>query len=207
LRILLPIDPKENSCMTAVYSDEDTAELIKEFSWPAEPVSLQLQHEITQFYYREAQLLDHHNFNAWFELLEQDIHYWMPIRTTRTRRQSDQEYIPAHANAHFDENYETMRGRIRQRMSELNWAEDPPSRTRHIVSNVIVGESLASGEIATASAFLIYRNRLERQVDIFAGERRDLLRRANNGLGFKIARRTILIDQGTILANNLSIFF
>lgn len=44
-------------------------------------------------------------------------------------------------------------------------------------------------------------------MDIFAGERRDVLRRANNGLGFKIARRTILIDQSTILANNLSVFF
>jgi len=181
--------------------------LIQEFAWPAQPVSAQLQHEVEQFYYREAQLLDHHNFNAWFDLLEQDIHYWMPIRTTRIKRESDQEYLPANGNAHFDENHETMRGRIRQRTSELNWAEDPQSRTRHIISNVIVRETNTPGTLEVASAFLVYRNRLERQVDIFAGERRDVLRRANNGLGFKIARRTILLDQSTILANNLSVFF
>ncbi|MDF1480873.1 aromatic-ring-hydroxylating dioxygenase subunit beta [Extensimonas sp. H3M7-6] len=193
--------------MTAVAMAQKTAELIQEFAWPAQPVSAQLQHEVEQFYYREAQLLDHHNFNAWFDLLEQDIHYWMPIRTTRIKRESDQEYLPANGNAHFDENHETMRGRIRQRTSELNWAEDPQSRTRHIISNVIVRETDTPGTLEVASAFLVYRNRLERQVDIFAGERRDVLRRANNGLGFKIARRTILLDQSTILANNLSVFF
>ncbi|RCX11904.1 aromatic-ring-hydroxylating dioxygenase subunit beta [Extensimonas vulgaris] len=193
--------------MTAVAMAQQTAELIKEFAWPAQPVSAQLQHEVEQFYYREAQLLDHHNFNAWFDLLEQDIHYWMPLRTTRTKREGDKEYLPANGNAHFDEDHETLRGRIRQRTSELNWAEDPPSRTRHIISNVIVRETETPGTLEVASAFLVYRNRLERQVDIFAGERRDVLRRANNGLGFKIARRTILIDQSTILANNLSVFF
>lgn len=193
--------------MTVVAMAQSTAELIKEFAWPAQPVSPQLQHEVEQFYYREAQLLDHHKFEAWFDLLEQDIHYWMPIRTTRTKRESDKEYIPAGQYAHFDENHDTLRGRIRQRTSELNWAEEPPSRTRHIVSNVIVRETDTPGTLEVASAFLVYRNRLERQVDIFAGERRDVLRRANNGLGFKIARRTILIDQSTILANNLSVFF
>lgn len=193
--------------MTTVELAKKTAELIKEFAWPAKPVSLELQNEVEQFYYREAQLLDHHNFNAWFALFEEDIHYWMPIRTTRTTREKSLEYIPHGANAHFDENYETMRGRIRQRTSELNWAEDPSSRTRHIVSNVIVRETDTPNTLEVASAFLLYRNRSERQVDIFAGERRDVLRRANNGLGFKIARRTILIDQSIILANNLSVFF
>jgi biphenyl 2,3-dioxygenase beta subunit len=53
----------------------------------------------------------------------------------------------------------------------------------------------------------VYRNRSERQSDIFSGERRDILRRSEGGLGFKIARRTILIDQSTILSNNLSVFF
>ena len=193
--------------MTVVAMAQSTAELIKEFAWPAQPVSPQLQHEVEQFYYREAQLLDHHNFEAWFELLEQDIHYWMPIRTTVHKRDSHKEYVPAGSYAHFDEDYDMMRGRIRQRTSGLNWAEEPPSRTRHIVSNVIVRETDTPGTLEVASAFLVYRNRLERQVDIFAGERRDVLRRANNGLGFKIARRTILIDQSTILANNLSVFF
>ncbi|AKU14310.1 TodC2 [Azoarcus sp. CIB] len=58
-----------------------------------------------------------------------------------------------------------------------------------------------------SSAFLCYRNRLERMTDIYVGERRDILLRVNDGLGFKIDKRTVLLDQGTITANNLSMFF
>ncbi len=184
-----------------------TVELLKAFNWPEKPVSLELQNEIEQFYFREAQLLDHLAYDAWFELLEKDIRYWMPIRENHPYRERSLEYVPSGGNAHFDETYETMRGRIRQRTSELNWAEDPSSRTRHLVSNVIVREADEPDTFEVSSAFVTYRNRMERQVDVFMGERRDVLRRADNGLGFKIARRTILLDQSTILANNLSVFF
>lgn len=184
-----------------------TSELIKVFGGSEKPVSLELQHEIEQFYYHEAQLLDHLEYGAWFELLEEDIRYWMPIRTNRVYRERSREYVPSGENAHFDETYETMRGRIRQRTSELNWAEDPSSRTRHIVSNVIVREGDEPDTFEVSSSFVLYRNRTERQVDIFMGERRDVLRRADHELGFKIAKRTILLDQSTILANNLSVFF
>jgi len=36
----------------------------------AQGVGLELQNEIEQFYYREAQLLDHRAYEAWFALLE-----------------------------------------------------------------------------------------------------------------------------------------
>jgi biphenyl 2,3-dioxygenase subunit beta len=181
--------------------------LRKAFEVSKKPVSLELQNEVEQFLYREAQLLDHQEFQQWFSLLEEDLVYWMPIRTNHTMKERDLEYVPENGNAHFCENYDAMRGRIRQRTSELNWAEDPHSRTRHLISNVLVKVQADDNEIEVASAFLLYRNRLERQVDVFAGERRDVLRRSNNELGFKIARRTILLDQSTLLANNLSVFF
>lgn len=181
--------------------------LIKELDWPTKAVSLDLQNEIEQFYYREAQLLDHHAYDAWFALLEEDIRYFMPLRTNRTFKEKNLEYSGNGEYAHFDETYETMRGRIRKQTSELGWAEDPPSRTRHIVSNVMVRNAEELNTFEVSSAFILYRNRLERQVDIFAGERRDVLRRADNGLGFKIAKRTILLDQSTLLSNNLSMFF
>lgn len=184
-----------------------TNSLRQVFDFPKKYVALELQNEVEQFYYREAQLLDHYAFDSWFSLLDQDICYWMPIRTNHTKKERHLEYVPDDGNAHFYEDHESMRGRIRQRTSELNWAEDPPSRTRHIVSNVIVRQGTDSETVEVASAFLLYRNRLERQVDIFTGERRDVLRRSDNGYGFQIARRTILLDQSTLLANNLSVFF
>lgn len=179
----------------------------KTFEWQRKPVSLELQNEVEQFYYREAQLLDHRAYEAWFALLDNDIRYFMPLRTNRTLREGKLEYSGDQEFAHFDETHETMYGRIRKVTSDVGWAENPPSRTRHVVSNVIVNETAEPDTFEVSSAFILYRNRLERQLDIFAGERRDVLRRADNDLGFKIARRTILIDQSTLLSNNLSMFF
>ncbi|SFQ53163.1 biphenyl 2,3-dioxygenase beta subunit [Geopseudomonas sagittaria] len=184
-----------------------SADLTKAIEWPGMAVSLELQNAVEQFYYREAQLLDYQNYEAWLALLTEDIQYWMPIRTSHTSRNKALEYVPAGGNAHFDETYESMRARIRGRVSGLNWTEDPPSRSRHIVSNVIVRETEVPGTLEVGSAFLCYRNRLERMTDIYVGERRDILRRVSDGLGFKIAKRTILLDQSTITANNLSQFF
>nr|ART38946.1 H468 [uncultured bacterium] len=184
-----------------------SSHLLNVFEWPSKAVGLQLQNEIEQFYYREAQLLDHRAYEAWFALLEKDIRYFMPLRTNRTLREGNLEYSGNQDFAHFDETHETMYGRLRKVTSDVGWAENPPSRTRHLVSNVIVRETAKPDTFEVSSAFILYRNRLERQVDIFAGERRDVLRRADNDLGFKIAKRTVLLDQSTLLSNNLSMFF
>ncbi|HCF1525229.1 3-phenylpropionate/cinnamic acid dioxygenase subunit beta [Pseudomonas aeruginosa] len=182
-------------------------ELSRSFEWPEKPVDLQLQHAVEQFYYREAQLLDTQEYETWLTLLSEDIHYWMPLRTTHTTRSRKLEYSGPHDNAHFDDDYESIRARVRGRVSGLNWTEDPPSRSRHMINNVIVREVDANGVLEVGSAFLCYRNRQERMMDIFVGERRDILRPADNGFGYVISKRTILLDQSTILSNNISLFF
>ncbi|MEH6503527.1 MAG: aromatic-ring-hydroxylating dioxygenase subunit beta [Cycloclasticus sp.] len=172
-----------------------------------------LQQEIEQFYYREALLLDNTQYEDWFALLDEDIHYFMPIRKNlmkrsgRARANQVSEYSGKNDFAHFDEDITAMRGRLRKLLSDFSWSENPASRTRHMVSNVIIHEGSEANTYNVCSSFIVYRNRLERQVDIFAGERHDVLRRADNELGFKIAKRTILIDQSTIISNNISIFF
>ncbi|MDN8071394.1 aromatic-ring-hydroxylating dioxygenase subunit beta [Burkholderia vietnamiensis] len=176
------------------------------FKKPA-PVAPELQQEIEQFYYWEAKLLNERRFEDWFALLAADIHYFMPIRTTHIMREAKLEYSTAGEYAHFDDDAQTMKGRIRKITSDVSWSENPASRTRHLVSNVMVADGAVDGEYEISSAFIVYRNRLERQLDIFAGERRDTLRRTNSDAGFEIVNRTILIDQSTILANNLSFFF
>jgi 3-phenylpropionate/cinnamic acid dioxygenase small subunit len=45
---------------------------------------------------------------------------------------------------------------------------------------------------------------MEADQDIFVGTRQDLLRRTAGG--FKIARRTIILDQAVLSAKNISIF-
>ena len=86
----------------------------------------------------------------------------------------------------------------------MAWAEDPPSRTRHIVGNLVV-EPVSEDVVKTKTAFILYRSHHETDENIFAGSREDELRRT--GDGWKIARRTIVLDSNVILAKNLSVFF
>ncbi|AER56400.1 biphenyl 2,3-dioxygenase small subunit (BphA2) [Pseudoxanthomonas spadix BD-a59] len=131
-----------------------SAHSYKVFEWPSKTVGLELQNEIEQFYYREAQLLDHRAYEAWFALLDKDIRYFMPLRTNRMIREGELEYSGDQDFAHFDETYETMYGRIRKVTSDLGWAENPPSRTRHLISNVIVKETATPDTFEVNSAFI-----------------------------------------------------
>jgi 3-phenylpropionate/cinnamic acid dioxygenase small subunit len=62
------------------------------------------------------------------------------------------------------------------------------------------------GEFDVLSNFLCYRNRLEDEVDIWAGQREDVLRNVGPRQ-WQIARRSILLDQNVVLSKNLSVFF
>ena len=169
-------------------------------------VAPELQQEIEQFLYAEAALLDMRDFDTWLTLLADDLHYFMPIRRTLQRRERGLEISAPDEVALFDEDKPSMVVRVRRLHTGMAWAEEPPSRTRHLVSNVRIGQ-LPGGEFSVRSYFALHRNRLERDVDLFFGERRDTLRRADNAYAFLIARRTIHLDQATVLAPNLSMFF
>ncbi|MEU6729346.1 3-phenylpropionate/cinnamic acid dioxygenase subunit beta [Nonomuraea wenchangensis] len=164
--------------------------------------------EVEQFYYEEADLLDAGRYADWLDLLADDLDYWMPTRTNRLRRQQALSVAARGEAAFYDESKESLAWRIRRFDSGMAWAEDPPSRTRHLISNVMVRHvdpAEHPGELLARSAFLVYRNRLEREENVFAGSRTDILRRTANGL--QVARRTILLDQNILLAKNISTFF
>src|SRR5690349_4548135 len=168
--------------------------------------------EVKQFYYEETELLDDGRFTDWLELLADDLDYWMPTRTNRLRRQQALAIAARGEAAFYDETKESLAWRIRRFDSGMAWAEDPPSRTRHLVTNVVVRNidpsqhpDCGSDDLEVRSAFLVYRNRLEREENLFAGRRIDILRRTEEGL--QVARRVILLDQNVLQAKNISTFF
>jgi 3-phenylpropionate/cinnamic acid dioxygenase small subunit len=168
--------------------------------------------EVEQFYYEEAELLDDGRFADWLELLADDIDYWMPTRTNRLRRQQALSIAARGEAAFYDETKESLAWRIRRFDSGMAWAEDPPSRTRHLVTNIVahhvdpdVQAGFTGDDLEVRSVFLVYRNRLEREENIFAGRRIDILRRTDEGL--RVSRRVILLDQNVLQAKNISTFF
>jgi biphenyl 2,3-dioxygenase beta subunit len=165
---------------------------------------LQLQHEVEQFYYDEAAMLDERRFSEWPDLFTDDVHYWMPIRRTLTSDQIDREFTNPGEMALFDETKSQLEARVRKLETGYSWSEDPPSRTRHVVYNVrVVGDD--GTELSVDSGFILYRSRYDADEDTWVGTRKDTLRRVDGSL--KIAKRTILMDHTVILSKNLSNFF
>ena len=164
-----------------------------------------LRHSIEDFFYLEADLLDERRLREWLDLFTDDAHYWMPVRHNPLDRPAnlDEELSKPGESYYFNDNKESLRIRVERVYAKNAWAEMPPSRTRHIVSNIRVKQDGSAG-IEVHSNFIVYRTRLEKDQDIFVGTRRDILRRVNGEL--KIARRTIILDQAVLAAKNISVF-
>lgn len=162
------------------------------------------QHEVEQFLYDEAALLDRHRYERWLELFADDATYFMPIRRTRLQSELDQEFTRPGEMAFFNDTKPLLAGRIAKLMTGLSWSEDPPSRTRRLVTNIRVTAENGA-ELTVESNFLLYRTRLNSAEDTWIGSRRDTLRRT--GDSFQIAARTIHLEQTVILSRNLSNFF
>jgi 3-phenylpropionate/trans-cinnamate dioxygenase subunit beta len=87
----------------------------------------------------------------------------------------------------------------------MAWAEDPPSRTRHLIANIELEPSDTVSELKVYCNFIVYRSRAETEQDFYVGARHDVLRRVDGAS--KIAHRKLALDQSGLLAKNVSIFF
>lgn len=180
----------------------------REYPLPSKALSLDdvvLHHEIEQFLFEEAELLDSRRYHQWFELLADDLEYWMPIRSTRAKGDEQSEFTRLGEGAFFDDDKPLIHERIRKLDTGYSWSEDPPSRTRRILSSIRIVEKRSGDEFLVSCNFLVYRSRLAHDEDLWAGKREDLLRRKNGQL--QIARRHIFIDQVSLGSKNISIFF
>jgi biphenyl 2,3-dioxygenase subunit beta len=163
------------------------------------------QFEVERFLYDEAALLDSRQFDRWLELFTDDVHYFMPLRRTRTAREIDQEFTKPGEMAWFDDSKMVLAGRVAKLATGTAWSEDPPSRTRRFITNVRVVEDLVS-ELHVESNFMLYRTRLKSEENTWIGSRQDTLRRTDAG-SLQIAKRTILLEQTVLRTANLSNFF
>ncbi len=163
-----------------------------------------LQYEIEQYYYTEAALLDDRRFDEWLALFAEDAHYWMPIRRTMTNNELDKEFTAPGAMSFFDDDRMMLAARVKKLDTGYSWSEDPPSRTRHLITNIRIVRDEAS-ELRVHTNFHLYRTRLNSEEDNWIGSRKDVLRRTSDGL--KIVSRHILLEQTVLLSRNLSSFF
>lgn len=176
-----------------------------------------LTREVEQFLYREARLLDERRFHEWLELFTEGARYWMGGRSNRYPKSSkaiaildpdryvEDDLTKEGELAILDETRETLARRVARLETGMAWAEDPPSRTRHLIANIEVEPGGSVSELKVYCNFIVYRSRAETEQDFYVGARRDVLRRVDGGL--KIARRKLTLDQNVLSSKNVSIFF
>jgi 3-phenylpropionate/cinnamic acid dioxygenase small subunit len=139
--------------------------------------------EVEQFLYREARLLDERRFHEWLELFTEDVRYWMAGRRNRYPKSSKaiamldpNRYAVEDSTedvelAILDENKHTLSARVARLDTGMAWAEDPPSRTRHLLANIEVETGSAGSELKVRANFIVYRSRSETEQDFYVGAR------------------------------------
>ncbi|HAJ00629.1 MAG TPA: hypothetical protein DCL97_08140 [Dehalococcoidia bacterium] len=173
--------------------------------------------QVEQFLYREARLLDSRQFRQWIDLLADDLRYWIPMRSNRYSaasksisildgsRYEEDDLSKKSDQAFMDEDKGSLRRRVDRLDTGMAWAEDPPSRTRHLISNVEVEPGERESEVKVYSNFIMYRSRGETEEDFYVGSREDVLRNVDGS--WQLASRKIVFEQNVLSAKNLSNFF
>ncbi len=157
--------------------------------------------ECTNFLYAEAELLDNRQFDKWLGLLSAGIDYRIPVRTTRLNKDGDGFSKTAYF---MKEDMGSLKMRVAKLKSEYAWAENPATRTRHLISNVRVGAATVEGQPVTSN-FAVYCFRGDSPTPlVLTGERLDILVREPEA--FRLKRRLVLLDSTVLGLEALSIF-
>jgi ethylbenzene dioxygenase beta subunit len=163
----------------------------------------QLRHEVEQFLYREARLLDDENYTGWLELLTDDFRYWVPGVENRNRKDPLGSHPSGHM-AYFDDSKFDLQRRVKRFTSETAWSENPPTKQFHAITNVELVPTDHAEELTVCSLTTVYRGRYEGTGDILYGRREDVLRRVDGEL--RLAKRTVVISHNILQSKNLNTF-
>lgn len=177
--------------------------------------SLELQHAVEQFYYYEARLLDGRQYQTWLGLCSESIRYVMPARTNPlvdNAERGDESMISVERELDGvdsegtpirNESYPYLMLRVERSFKPNAWAENPPARTRRIVGNVEITD-VQPDRLSVVSAFHLHWSRPGSRSFLYAGQRRDVLLRVDDG--FRILDREIVMDVADIELPTLGLF-
>jgi 3-phenylpropionate/cinnamic acid dioxygenase small subunit len=160
-----------------------------------------LRQQFEDLLYREAWLLDQDRLEEWLDLLSENIHYWAPVRADMNRGKED--FSPPLRLAFFDDNKDGLRLRVARIRTGAAHADEPPSRVRHLITNVQVMEAPDTETTQVASNFLVFKSRRNREENLFVGCREDTWRL--DGGAWKLDERMILLDHNVI--ENITVLF
>ena len=146
----------------------------------ARPVAVTpaLQQEVEQFLYRQAELLDSKQWQAWIDLFADDGIYWMP---------PDASYKTWDGQpAIFAEDKNLMTVRMGRVLHPDAWSQRPLWGTNHVVSNVCI-QKAGKDALVVKSRFHMMELRRD-DVRHFAGSYLHTLRKTKGGYRIALQR-------------------
>lgn len=139
--------------------------------------------EVEDFFYAEADILDAWRYDDWLALFEPGARFEVPA--------TDWKGESAFASGSFvTDDWDLLRARVKRLKSRKAHAENPPSRTHRMVTNVRLHEHDDPALLRVTAAFLIHRAR-DGEFDPYAGRYDHLLVVDGEGLRFRL-RRAVL---------------
>jgi len=140
--------------------------------------------QIEDFLYAEAELLDNWRLEDWIALFDQERgSYYIPATDAPDSDPDTALFLIADDMA-------KLRSRVSQLLSGAAWAENPKSRTRHMVNNVRIA-GMEGDALLVKANFVVYRMRFEK-IDPYIGTYHYKLVPLNGT--FKILERRVVLD-------------
>ena len=147
--------------------------------------------QVRQFLYYEAQLMDEHRYDEWLALWAEGALYWVPSNRDEIDPKREVSLV-------YDDAV-----RLKLRIARLNsgfaHAQEPKSRMRRLISNVVIEE--VEGEVVASSNFLLAELRRGKQ-DLFAGRTTHRLRPHDGS--FKMTSKKVLLVNNDEPIDNLT---
>jgi 3-phenylpropionate/cinnamic acid dioxygenase small subunit len=155
--------------------------------------------EAEDFLYHEAALLDERRLEEWLDLFTADGVYWIPMEDD-----ADPELEPS---IMYDDS-STRAQRVYQLLHQPHYAQMPPSRTVHFISNVQVAPGAEDGEAIVRCSLAVSELRPGDPRQHGLGVQRALTGRCEYHLryedGWRIARKKILLLNRDLPQENLT---
>jgi 3-phenylpropionate/cinnamic acid dioxygenase small subunit len=152
----------------------------------------ELLREIEAFVYREGNLQDRHEYDAWEALWTDDGVYWIPANGDDIDPETDMSIV-------YD-NRSRIALRIRQFHTGRRIAQEPKSRLVRVISNIEIAAETAAGIVVQANA-IIFESAARR--DTLWGTRNEyLLRRVAGEL--RMARKKVMLVNNDKALPNLA---
>jgi 3-phenylpropionate/cinnamic acid dioxygenase small subunit len=166
-------------------------------------VATALQLEIERLYALEAYLLDERRFHEWLALFTEDATYAVSVREAVQPPEAAGSLYQYPEAPVFDEDHAFTTVRVKRLETRLAHAEQPPSLTRHLVTNVLIHEG-TDDVLHVSSHFQVYQHRPGSTEHVFFGKREDTLHRTPDD--WRIAERRVVLDT-SLLPRTITIFF